>query len=78
MHILAAIAEFERSRIQERVRAGLARVRAAGQRLGRPVERVPVEKLATVAGLSVREGARRLSVSRSTLQRWRSLARPVG
>jgi DNA invertase Pin-like site-specific DNA recombinase len=77
MHILAAIAEFERSRIQERVRAGLARVRAAGQRLGRPVERVPLEKLETVAGLSVREGARRLAVSRSTLQRWRTLARPA-
>ncbi len=30
MHILAAIAEFERARIAERVRAGLARVRARG------------------------------------------------
>ncbi len=30
MHILAAIAEFERARIAERVKAGLARVRAAG------------------------------------------------
>src|SRR5438874_3366493 len=36
MHILGAIAEFERARITERVRAGLARVRAAGGRLGRP------------------------------------------
>src|SRR5713226_6885670 len=33
LHILAALAEFERSRIAERVRAGLARVRAAGRRL---------------------------------------------
>src|SRR5258708_6391368 len=31
MHILAAIAEFERARIAERVRAGLARVRASGR-----------------------------------------------
>jgi len=36
MHILGAIAEFERSRIAERVRAGLLRARAQGKRLGRP------------------------------------------
>ena len=36
LHILAAIAEFERGRIQERVKAGLARARAQGTRLGRP------------------------------------------
>ena len=75
LHVLAALAEFERSRIQERVRAGLARVRAEGRRLGRPVERVPVERLDTVRGLSVRAAARELKVSRSTVQRWRALAR---
>src|SRR5437773_3933748 len=32
LHVLAALAEFERSRIAERVRAGLARVRASGSR----------------------------------------------
>src|ERR1700751_6400854 len=36
MHILGAIAEFERARIAERVRAGLVRARAQGKRLGRP------------------------------------------
>ena len=36
MHIFGAIAEFERARIAERVRAGLARVRARGGRLSRP------------------------------------------
>ena len=35
LHILASLSEFERARIQERVRAGLARVRAQGRRLGR-------------------------------------------
>src|SRR5215211_7589155 len=40
LHILGAIAEFERARIQERVRAGLARVRAQGRTLGRPRVRV--------------------------------------
>jgi DNA invertase Pin-like site-specific DNA recombinase len=74
LHILAALAEFERARIQERVRAGLARVRQAGQRLGRPRQVIPWDKLATVRGLSVRDGARKLRVSRSTLQRWRALA----
>ena len=36
LHVLAALAEFERSRIAERVRAGLARAKANGKRLGRP------------------------------------------
>src|SRR5262249_36928161 len=34
MAVLAAIAEFERGRIVERVRAGLARAKAQGKRLG--------------------------------------------
>lgn len=76
-HILAALAEFERARIQERVHAGLARARAEGRRIGRPSERVPTDKLRAVAGLSLREGARRLSVSRSTLQRWRVSQKPL-
>lgn len=70
--VLASIAEFERARMQERIRAGLARARAQGQRLGRPKQNAPVERLAPVQGLSVREAARRLGVSRSTLQRWRA------
>jgi DNA invertase Pin-like site-specific DNA recombinase len=69
MHILGAIAEFERARIQERVRAGLARAKAQGIRLGRPRRRIDPERLATVAGLPVREAARRLGIPRSTLQR---------
>src|SRR4249920_1348101 len=70
MHILGAIAEFERARIAERVRAGLARARAQGRRLGRPRRRIDPERLATVAGLPEREAARRLGIPRSTLQRW--------
>lgn len=72
LHVLAALAEFERSRIQERVKAGLAKVRASGRRLGRPVQAVPTAKLASVCGLSVRAAARQLNVSRSTIQRWRT------
>ena len=51
MQILGAIAEFERARIQERVRAGLARARAQGVRLGRPRRHIDPERLASVAGL---------------------------
>src|SRR5918992_5036301 len=42
LHVLGAIAEFERARIQERVCAGLARVKAQGKRLGRPPSEVPI------------------------------------
>jgi DNA invertase Pin-like site-specific DNA recombinase len=45
MHILGAIAEFERERIRERVLAGLRRARAQGRRLGRPRLAVAPERL---------------------------------
>ena len=71
LHVLGAIAEFERARIAERVKAGLARAKARGQRLGRPVTEVPLERLQSVCGLSLADGARKLRVSVSTLKRWR-------
>ncbi len=67
LHILGAIAEFERARIQERVRAGLARVRAQGRRLGRP--RVRPLAANAPAGLSVRQAAILWGVSKSTAAR---------
>ena len=63
LHVLGAIAEFERSRIQERVKAGLARVRAQGKKLGRPERIVDEDRLSSVRGLPVREAAKRLGVS---------------
>jgi DNA invertase Pin-like site-specific DNA recombinase len=74
MHILAAIAEFERDRIRERVLAGLQRARAQGKRLGRPKARVPIERLQSVDGLSLDAAAKALGVSRSTVKRWRRQA----
>lgn len=71
MHILGAIAEFERERIRERVLAGLQRARGQGKRLGRPRVRVPIERLQSVAGLPVAAAAQQLAVSRSTVKRWR-------
>ncbi|MBP1777556.1 MAG: Resolvase domain [candidate division NC10 bacterium] len=70
MHILGAIAEFERARIAERVKAGLARARANGRRLGRPRLVVGEVVLASVRGLSVRRAAGKLGVSTATAHRW--------
>jgi DNA invertase Pin-like site-specific DNA recombinase len=67
LHILGAIAEFERERIRERVLAGLARARAQGKRLGRPRTRRAVM---TIPGGSVRAAARVWGVSKSTAARW--------
>ena len=76
MHILGAIAQFERDRIVERVRAGIARAKKQGKRLGRP-RRVPVA--APAAAWSVREAARQWGVSKSTAARWLTAGRiPVG
>ena len=57
LHVLAALAEFERARIAERVRAGLARVRASGKRLGRPAANLALADIVRTAHLSVREAA---------------------
>jgi len=63
--VLAAVAAQERIRISERTKAGLARTRAQGTRLGRPVKKVDIRKARKLrgAGMSLREIARRLRVS---------------
>jgi DNA invertase Pin-like site-specific DNA recombinase len=71
MHILGAIAEFERERIRERVLAGLQRAKAQGKRLGRPKVNPPVERLAGVAHMSLTNAAAALGISRATMKRWR-------
>jgi DNA invertase Pin-like site-specific DNA recombinase len=71
LHILSAIAEFERARIQERVMAGLARARAQGRRLGRP----PVHRMQAGSGVKVRDAARQWGVSKSTAARWLAAGR---
>lgn len=69
MHILAAIAEFERARIAERVKAGLKRARNQGQTLGRPRLQLAPEAIAAVRGMSVRQAAKRLRISPSAAHR---------
>ena len=71
MHILAAIAEFERARIAERVRASLARARRQGKKLGRPRRQITRGDLERTAGLSSRSAAKILGVSATTLRRLR-------
>lgn len=74
MHMLAAIAEYERASIQDRVRAGLARVRAAGVILGRPKHAAAVQ-IEAAAGLSHAAAASHLGVSVASVKRWRKAER---
>jgi len=67
LHILAALAEFERERIRERVMAGLQRARAEGKQLGRPRGHPPA---CEVPGGTVRAAAKVWGVSKSTAARW--------
>ena len=76
--ILAAVAEFERGLIAERVKEGMANARRKGARLGRPAAATRphvVRHLAEVAAelaagtISKRRAARRLRVSVATLDR---------
>lgn len=82
MHVLAAVAEFERSLIVERTKAGLAAARARGVKLGKPSSRLPANHQAIVhawlaeGGSQLRELANRLNgVSVSTAFRLAQQAR---
>ena len=70
--MLSVFADFERSIIQERVRAGLLRARREGKRLGRPPIAPAIEeriRQARKGGLSVRKTAAKFGVDPSTVQR---------
>jgi DNA invertase Pin-like site-specific DNA recombinase len=75
MHILAAIAEFERARIVERVRAGLARRAAQGKPLGRPRQTISEGDLARTIELSTRKAAALLGVSHAAVHRARAVSK---
>jgi DNA invertase Pin-like site-specific DNA recombinase len=68
--VIGAMAEFERSLIQERVRAGLRNAKAKGQQLGRPhrvVNRDTILRL-KAEGVSLRQIAEQLGVGYGTVR----------
>jgi len=69
--IIGAMAEFERSLIQERVRAGLRNARAKGKRFGRPRVEIDAARVAALRsqGLSWSQVCRTLNVSKGNAQR---------
>ena len=72
--IISAIAEFERSLIAERVRAGMERARAEGKRIGRaridPDTQRKIKQLRQIEKLSIRQIAETVGVSRGTVQNY--------
>jgi len=76
--ITGAFAEFERSMIRQRVRAGLKRAIAQGKRLGRPKVSAALEKRIQTqlrAGKGIIKVARECGVGTGTVQR---IARELG
>ena len=77
-HLFGALEQFERDLIQERTRAGLAAAVARGRKGGRkPVitkDKLTRARAMTGTGLTVREAATRLRVSKSAL--YAALAEP--
>ena len=70
--MMGVFAEFERSMIQERVKAGLRRARAQGKTLGRPKVAENVEKAVLAArgkGTGKRKIAKQLGIGVSTVNR---------
>jgi DNA invertase Pin-like site-specific DNA recombinase len=71
--VMATLARQERTKRSERTRAGLARARAAGKRLGRPVT-VDPQRISEIArlrsrGLSLRAIGRQLGISEGSVRR---------
>ena len=70
--MMGVFAEFERAMIQERVKAGLARARAQGKKLGRPKVSAKKEqaiKDARAEGKGILKIAREVGVGTGTVQR---------
>jgi DNA invertase Pin-like site-specific DNA recombinase len=73
-NILASFAQFERSLIGERVRAGMARAKQQGRPIGRPRavdgEWEEIAPRVWSGELSRRQAAKALGVSRTSIQRY--------
>jgi len=68
--IIGAMAEFERSLIQERVRAGLRNAKLKGKTLGRPTRIISLDEMSRLRkeGASLREIAKIVGVSYVTVR----------
>ena len=82
MGVINAVAEFERDLLVERTQAGLARARAEGKPIGRPMSLSPERRAEAArrlaAGESVSAVARALGTSRQTVTRVREAASERG
>jgi DNA invertase Pin-like site-specific DNA recombinase len=70
--MMGVFAEFERAMIQDRVKSGLARAKAAGTRLGRPTVGSAVEnriRELKAGGMGLQKIARTLGIGVSAVQR---------
>ena len=70
--MLGVFAEFERAMIRERVMAGLARAKAQGKRLGRPMisgKKEAAARAALAGGKGIRKVAREVGLGVGTVQR---------
>ena len=77
--MLGVFAEFERAIITERIQAGLARARAQGKRLSRPLTPEQVQariKEFRAKGMSLRRIAEEVGVSKSTVANYTAMGRP--
>ena len=77
--VIAAMGEFERELIRERVRAGLRNARAKGRKLGRPRSTVDAVRIGQLRaeGRSVREIAGELGYSRGLVHKTLANSRPT-
>lgn len=78
--LLCSVAEYERTLISDRVRESLAARRDAGVRLGRPApspevvrSKVAAARALLAQGMSMKDAATSLNMSRATLYRWSAL-----
>ena len=75
LQILSYVAQIERENIHQRQMEGIREARKQGVRFGRPCLQIPpqfesVRNKITDGDLSVRQGARILGVSHTTLRKW--------
>lgn len=80
MQMFAVFAEFERSRIAERTKDGIARARAEGKKLGRPeaVDTTAMVQKAKADGMTQQAASDMLGLGIATVKRhWNKSISPV-